>query len=89
MGVPVVTMAGATHASRVGASILENSGLPELIAYTADQYVDIAVTLARTPERLLKYRHSLREQLACSPLTDAGMFTADLEQAYRGMLERC
>ena len=32
MGIPVITLAGDTHASRVGASILSNIGLPELIA---------------------------------------------------------
>jgi predicted O-linked N-acetylglucosamine transferase (SPINDLY family) len=84
----VITLAGKTHASRVGLSILENSGLHELIAQDADQYVEIAVTLAQASERLLKYRHSLREQLFRSPLTDAGVFTADLEQTYRGLLGR-
>ena len=87
MGVPVVTLAGPIHASRVGVSILENAGLPELIALDTDQYVDIAVTLANTPERLLKYRQSLREQLSRSQLTDAIAFTDGLEQAYRRMLD--
>ena len=32
MGVPVVTLRGKTHASRIGTSILENAGLPELVA---------------------------------------------------------
>lgn len=87
MGVPVVTLAGKTHASRVGLSILENSGLRELVALNADQYVEIAVTLARDSERLLQYRHSLREQLSRSPVTDAKMFTVNLEQAYKRMLQ--
>jgi predicted O-linked N-acetylglucosamine transferase (SPINDLY family) len=82
MGVPVVTLAGTTHASRVGLSILENSGLHELIAQDSDQYVEIAAALAYAPERLLKYRLTLREQLSCSPLTDAVRFTADLEKVY-------
>jgi predicted O-linked N-acetylglucosamine transferase (SPINDLY family) len=34
MGVPVVTLAGTTHASRVGASILESAGLPQFVAGT-------------------------------------------------------
>jgi predicted O-linked N-acetylglucosamine transferase (SPINDLY family) len=88
MGVPVVTMAGPTHASRVGVSLLENAGLPELIAQNTDQYVNVAVTLANAPERLLNYRHSLREQLSRSQLMDATAFTAGLEQAYRRMFDR-
>ncbi len=83
MGVPVVTLAGPTHASRVGVSILNNAGLPELVALDFDQYVEIAVTLANAPARLLTYRQSLREQLFNSQLMDATAFTAGLEQAYR------
>ena len=88
MGVPVVTLAGVSHASRVGVSILKNVGVPEMIAANADQYVEIAVGLALKPERLRQYRNSLREKITCSPLMDASGFTKDLEQAYRWMLEQ-
>jgi len=87
MGVPVVSLAGRTHASRVGMSILTNAGLPELIALNADQYVDIAVSLANNRARIQEYRNSLREQLICSSMTDASSFTADLEHAYQRMIE--
>lgn len=86
MGVPVVTLAGITHVSRVGVSILENAGIPELIAMNEDQYVGIAVALARNQERLQEYRKSLRARLFASPLMDAITFTSELEQAYRRML---
>lgn len=86
MGVPVITLAGATHASRVGVSILENSGLHELIAWNADQYVQNAIALAHAPGRLVKYRFTLREQLSCSPLTDADRFTGDLERVYSELI---
>ena len=43
MGVPVITLAGSTHASRVGASLLSNIGLPELVAQSYDEYLAIAV----------------------------------------------
>jgi protein O-GlcNAc transferase len=88
MGVPVVTLAGATHASRVGVSILENVGLPELIAVNTDQYVDIAAALAKNPERLQEYRQTLRTLLLGSRLLDAVAFTSGLEQAYRWMLDQ-
>lgn len=87
MGVPVVTLAGTTHASRVGVSILENVGLPELIALNADQYVAIAVALAKNTARLQGYRNSLRKRLRSSPLLGAVSFTADLERAYLQMLD--
>ena len=40
MGVPVVTLAGDIHASRVGASVLTNVGLDELVAPSAAEFVD-------------------------------------------------
>jgi protein O-GlcNAc transferase len=86
MGVPVVTLAGENHASRVGVSLLTNAGLPELIATNADQYVEIAAALGRNPERLQAYRRSLREQLLGSSLMNIAAFTDGLEQAYQWMM---
>lgn len=86
MGVPVITMAGRSHAARVGVSILNNAGLPELVAYDADQFVAIAVALANSPERLQEYRRCLRDRFLHSAMTDAKSFTADLEQTYKKML---
>jgi protein O-GlcNAc transferase len=87
MGVPVVTLAGNTHASRVGVSLLSNIGLPELIAETPDEYVAIAVTLAADVNRLQSLRARLRAAMEQSPLTDAARFTLNLENCYRKMWE--
>jgi predicted O-linked N-acetylglucosamine transferase (SPINDLY family) len=85
MGVPVITLAGKTHASRVGVSLLSNVGLPELIATTPEEYVAKAVDLARALEKLQLLRKSLRDMMSRSPLTDAKKFTHHLEEAYRKM----
>jgi protein O-GlcNAc transferase len=85
MGVPVVTLAGKTHASRVGASILQAVGLQEFVAATPAQYVEIALNLASDPERLVQLRAGLRERILASPLMDAERFTRGLESAYRAM----
>ena len=45
MGVPVITLAGKTHVSRVGVSILANVGMREFIANSEAEYVDIAAKL--------------------------------------------
>lgn len=87
MGVPVVTLAGNTHVSRVGASILQNAGLPELVASNADEYVNRAAALARDHRQLQKYRLTLRETVSRSQLMNAPLFTADLEYAYLRMME--
>ncbi len=88
MGVPVITLAGNTHASRVGVSLLSNVGIPELIAETYDEYVDIAVNLAANIKRLKTLRGSLRDMIAGSPLTDAKRFIANLENSYRSVWEK-
>jgi predicted O-linked N-acetylglucosamine transferase (SPINDLY family) len=87
MGVPVVVLAGATHVSRVGVSLLERLGLAFLIADFQAAYIDRAVALAGDLDRLAGLRTGLRRRMTDSPLTDVASFTRDLENAYRGMWE--
>jgi predicted O-linked N-acetylglucosamine transferase (SPINDLY family) len=83
LGVPVVTKAGAMGFARSGASILGNVGLPELVAESDEQYLEIAAALATDRPRLRALQRGLRERLAASPLLDAAGFMRDLEAAYR------
>lgn len=83
MGVPVVTLAGKTHVSRVGASILNRVGLPELVAPSPDEYLQRALALAREPRRLSELRMQMRARMETSPLLDAAGFARAVENAYR------
>lgn len=85
MGVPVVTLTGRHHVSRVTASILTRCGLQELIAADADSYVAIAASLANDPARLDALRGGMRQRLQGSPLCDHDGFAAQVENAYRRM----
>jgi len=85
MGVPVVTLAGDRHASRVGLSILAAVELTELVAHSPDEYVAIAAGLAANPAKLEDLREGLRARVAESTLTNGKAFTADLEQAYQNI----
>jgi protein O-GlcNAc transferase len=85
MGVPVVTLARTNHVSRVGASILKNTGLAQLIAQTTKQYLSLAADLAGDINRLKTMRANLRQMLAESPLMDAVGFTRELESSYRSI----
>jgi protein O-GlcNAc transferase len=87
-GVPVVTLSGQTYASRFGGSGLVTLGLADLIAHTADEYVQTATSLATDVERLRQLRSSLRERMAGSPLLDFRTFTRNLEAEYRRMWTR-
>jgi predicted O-linked N-acetylglucosamine transferase (SPINDLY family) len=83
MGVPVVTLAGRRPSGRQTLSFLKVLGLEELVAGTVDEYIDIAVNLARDRSKLAKLRTELRPRLASSPLCDGKRFTAELEKLYR------
>jgi predicted O-linked N-acetylglucosamine transferase (SPINDLY family) len=72
MGVPVVTLAGDRHASRVGASLLSAVGHPEWVAASPEDYVRIAACLASEPDRLRALRSGLRKEMMRSPLMDHG-----------------
>jgi len=85
MGVPVITLVGRTAVGRGGASILANIGLPELIAPTPEQYLQIATTLAKDLPRLADLRRTLRPRMQASPLMDAPRFARNIEAAYRRM----
>ena len=87
MGVPVVTLRGDRHAARVSASLLASVGRPDWIADTPEEYVNLAVGLARDPARLGFIRAGLRDALLASPLLDhagqARLFGAALRSCWR------
>jgi predicted O-linked N-acetylglucosamine transferase (SPINDLY family) len=88
MGVPVITLAGHTFASRQGVSLLSHLGLYELIAETPEAYEEIAVRWAGDLERLGALRGRLRDQMKGATLTNAPRFTRQLEDAYQAMWEK-
>ena len=87
MGVPVVTLAGRSHHARFGKSILENAGLPELVAATPEAYVQIAEALAADLPRLRTLRQTLRRRLRESPIMDAGSYLIVIEHQYQELYE--
>ncbi len=85
MGVPYITWPGDMLVSRMGKAILENVGLGELVATSAEDYVTKAVALASDREHLKVLRAGLRECMQTSPLMDAPRLARHLEQAFRAM----
>ena len=88
MGVPVVALAGDRHSARVGASILTNAGLGNLLGRDVEGYIEIAAGLAGDAGRLTDLRRSMRERIASSPLLDRTGFMQALEDGYRKMWGR-
>ena len=83
MGVPVVTLAGSTHASRVGVSLLSTVGLPDHVAASADEYVSIASAVAGDETARIGLRSQMRDLMRRAALLDARLFASSLEQSVR------
>lgn len=91
MGVPVVALLGDRHASRVGLSLLSAVGCADWVARTPDEYLEIALRLARDADRLATLRAELRSRMSRSPLCDhagqAARFGAALRECWRAAIE--
>ena len=84
MGVPVVTLRGETFAARVGASILGACGCGEWIADTPGDYIERAVALGSSPQRLEQQGQRLRERVT-GTIGDCRRFTRELERLLLGL----
>ncbi|MEM7407321.1 MAG: SEC-C metal-binding domain-containing protein [Pseudomonadota bacterium] len=85
MGVPVLTLAGNDHRSRVTASQLVALGFTQLIAHSEEEYVERASALAHDAAALTAVRNNLRERFLESPLVDGAAFARDFELRVRSM----
>ena len=82
-GVPVVTLEGVTPSARLGASMMRLLGLPEFVAQTDDQYVEIAVRASRRVGELVDIRNTLRDRMLGTPIGDGERYVREVERFYR------
>ena len=85
-GVPLLTLAGESFASRVAASLLRTAGLGEFIASSPAEYEEKALGAVLSPGGLGEARRKLAER--ATPLFDTDRYTRDLEAAYEAIFER-
>jgi len=85
MGVPVITLAGRWPLARCGLMIMENARLPEFVARTEAEYIDIARRCAADLPRLAALRTELRARFDAAPFADAAGTARALEAAYRSI----
>jgi predicted O-linked N-acetylglucosamine transferase (SPINDLY family) len=83
MGVPTISLKGATAVGRGGASILSNTGLHGLIANSEEEYISIAKKLASDLQWLAATRKGLRERLQQSPVMDGKRFADEIGAIFR------
>ncbi|MBK7261324.1 MAG: tetratricopeptide repeat protein [Rubrivivax sp.] len=86
MGLPVLTRAGQTFASRMAGALLTAAGLPELVTDNPQAYADKAVALAMSGADCRHLREQLRRVRAEGALFDTPRFVRNLEQAFRQLV---
>jgi predicted O-linked N-acetylglucosamine transferase (SPINDLY family) len=87
-GLPLVTCLGCSFAARVAGSLLNALELTELITETREEYVALAVNLARDVNRLAAIRAKLAHNRGTRPLFDTDRLRRHIESAYETMSER-
>jgi predicted O-linked N-acetylglucosamine transferase (SPINDLY family) len=83
MGVPVVSLIGDRHASRVGLSLLTAVGHSDWATENTEAYIEKAVALANNRAFRQSLRESLRSEVAASILGDHTGQTTRFEAALR------
>lgn len=85
MGVPVVTLKGDLHCSRVGYSLLSQLSMEFLAVDTTDEYVTMATALACKPEAISQMRDSMRLRMSASVLCQGDVLARHMENAFEHM----
>ena len=88
MGVPAITCAGNSMASRLGGSIIRAAGLPKCVFTDTHSYVAEAIALGRDRSKLLVLKRQLQAARAAAPLFDAQARIRECEAAWTVMAER-
>ncbi|MBL8522969.1 MAG: tetratricopeptide repeat protein [Betaproteobacteria bacterium] len=88
MGVPTLTVAGATPPGRPGASVLSHTGLEAFIAHDFDDLVAKGIHWSTQIAELEALRPKLRQKLSESALGHPEVVSTGIERAFRTMWRR-
>lgn len=88
MGVPALTGAGETMASRLSASVLQSASMADCVLPDAACYTDAAIALGRDPNALLALRERLAQAQHNAPLFDAPARVREWEAMWNHMVQR-
>ena len=87
MGVPVISLVGDRHGSRIAYSILKNIGVEELATANLDEYVQRTVSLANDKDLLKVLHKNLCTMFRNSPLTDSKNYVREVEEIFTQIAE--
>ncbi len=88
MGVPTLTVAGATPAAMQGAAIMGQLGLTDFVATDAADFVAKGCHWAAHVGELARLRAGMRRRWESSPGRDPAVLAASLDEALRRMWRR-
>ena len=88
MGVPTLTLAGATPASRQGAAFLGHADLQTFIAHDPEEFVRLGLYWAANTAELANLRAELRERCDRSLFHRPDLIAIGVERALRTMWRR-
>jgi predicted O-linked N-acetylglucosamine transferase (SPINDLY family) len=88
MGVPTLTIAGSTLASRAGTTWMSHVGLEQFVVANKEEFVARGVALASDIPALAEIRTSLRERCAASAAFRPDVVAAGVSRALRIMWQR-
>lgn len=87
-GLPVVTRIGEQLASRVAASVLQATGLPDLVTRSDKEYEALILELATNREKRLAVRSQLAARIKEAPMFDTALYTRHLEAGFDAAYDR-
>lgn len=88
-GLPLLTLSGATYASRMAGSLLQSLGMTEFITHSREAYEARAIALAAQPGTLAGYREHLRAERASGRMFSTPRFAREFEDTLLDLLRGC
>ena len=83
--IPVVTLYNPDyHVNNVSSSLLINTGYPELVANSKEEYLEIVVDLVNHPEKIDEYKKTIRESFLrlMEPKPFMNSYESELKRVY-------
>jgi predicted O-linked N-acetylglucosamine transferase (SPINDLY family) len=84
-GIPLITLYGCRQANRSTASMLNTLGLQELIAFSKEDYQNLAIKLAGNYSTIQNYRENIRKKYLASPLNNLESFAKNFSNTLKAI----
>ncbi len=83
VGVPPVVMDGNSLRSRMGAALLRDLEITDLIAHNEENYIQLSIKLAKNSQLRQEYREKILEKMANNPkFLDSRYYSAQIQDVF-------